>query len=128
MQKRKTLKEWSTRMISETARLRDEANLENENAREDVNIHGERPYRNDKVDVAEVDVFDDDHFGTPQSEPMEEVPTSQSQERYLSISQIPRASINGNHVGGAMTSVMSPGSAILSEDPADLSSPSSLSS
>jgi hypothetical protein len=128
MQKRKIQKEWSTRMISETARLRDgEADPP-----ANVNVHGERFYHNDNADMADVDTFDIDHLGTPQSEPVEEVPTSQSQERYLSISQLvpttgaPRAPINGNRV--AVTSVVSHGPAtntILSDDPA---APSGLSS
>jgi hypothetical protein len=123
MQKRKIQKEWSTRMISETARLRDEANLEN------MHVYGERPHRNDNTDTAEVDAFDDDHPGIPRSESVEEVPTSQSQERYLSIFHLsqtgflsaPRAPINDNRAGVVVTSVKSPGpvtNAILSEDPA----------
>lgn len=130
MQKRKIQKEWSTKLISETARLRDEANLEN------MNVHGERLFRIDNVDVLAVDTFDDERPGTPRSEPVEEVPTSQSQERYLSISHLsqtgfisaPYAPIDDSHVGVAVTSVKSPGpvtNATLSEDPAarpDLSS------
>jgi hypothetical protein len=118
MHKRKIQKEWSTKMISETARLRDEADLE------DVNTHGERPYLKDNVDIAVVDAFDDGHLGTSQSESVKEVPTSQSQERYLHFSPqrvptgAPCAPIDGEHVGVAVTSVMSPGPAILSENPA----------
>ena len=123
MQKRKVQKEWSTRMISEAARLRDEADSEH------TNTHGERPLCNDSADVAEVDALDVNHSGTPQSESMEEVPTSQSQERYLSIFHLSQtefsgrpcaaAPINGNYVGVALTSVKSPGPVttdILSED------------
>ena len=59
----------------------------------------------------------------------EEVPTSQSQERYLSVFHFSQtgeacAPINGNHVDVAATAVMSPGEPvatgstdILSEDP-----------
>jgi hypothetical protein len=126
MQKRKVQDEWSTRMISETTRLRDEADIEN------TNMHGERPLCDDNVDVAEVGAFDD---GTPQSaESVEEVPTSQSQERYLSVFHLSQtgfpsgpcaaAPINGNYVGVALTSVKSPAGPvttdILSEDPGAL--------
>jgi hypothetical protein len=94
MQKRKIQKEWSTRMISETARLRDDANLEN------MNVHGERPYRHDNADIVVVDTFDAESPGTPRSESLEEVPTSQSQERYIfHLPETPYAPINGNHVG-----------------------------
>lgn len=124
MQKRKVQTEWSNRMISETARLRDEADSEN------MDLHGERPHCNDGADVAELDACDD-HLGTtPQSDSVEEeVPTSQSQERYLSVFHFSQtgeacAPINGNHVDVAATAVMSPGEPvatgstdILSEDP-----------
>ena len=108
-------------MISETTRLRDEADSEN------ANMHGERPLCDDTVDVAEVDAVDDNHPGTPQSE----VPTSQSQERYLSVFHLSQteflggpcaaAPINGNYVGVALTSVKSPAGPVTtdisSEDP-----------
>ncbi|KAI0002536.1 hypothetical protein BJV74DRAFT_605649 [Russula compacta] len=77
MRKRKIQKEWSARMIAETARLiRDEAGLES--------MHGERPHRSRDADIVHVDTFDDHYLRTPQ--PMEQVPTSQSQERYIHLS------------------------------------------
>ena len=127
MQKRKVQKEWSNRMISEAARLRDEADSVN------MDMHGERPRCNDNADVAEVDACDNDYLGTPQADSVEEeVPTSQSQERYLSVFHFSQtgeacAPINGKNVDVAATSVMSPGEPvatastdILSEDPGAL--------
>ncbi|KAI0295685.1 hypothetical protein BC826DRAFT_968287 [Russula brevipes] len=103
MRQRKIQKEWTNRMISEAARLGDEV------GREDVD--GERPLRKCLADVAQVA---DDRF-------LEEVPTSQSQERYLSLSDLspylsqttgfPEPSfepIDDDHVDAAITSVISP--------------------
>jgi hypothetical protein len=101
MQKRKVQKEWSTKVISETARLRDEEGGGLVKVSMNTNTHtGERSPGNDNADIAlRVDAFDDDdngfyllglRLGTPQSDDRdpesmeEEVPTSQSQERYLS--------------------------------------------
>ena len=64
-------------MIAETARLiRDEAGL--------GSMHGERPHRNRDTDIVHVDTFDNHYLRT--SQPMEQVPTSQSQERYIHLS------------------------------------------
>jgi hypothetical protein len=100
MQKRKVQKEWSTKVMSETARLREyEEGARGLKKNMNTNMHtGERSPSKDNADIAPR-VFDDDGddgdndllgLGTPQSgdrdpESMEEeVPTSQSQERYLS--------------------------------------------
>lgn len=132
MQKRKVQKEWSKKIISETARLRgdsEEGPKENLN----TNMHGERTPSNDNADIAQVDALYDDNdlllgrLGTPQTddrdpESMEEVPTSQSQERYLSPSHLSQmfpmgslaascAPINGNHLAVLLTSEMSSGPA-----------------
>jgi hypothetical protein len=105
MQKRKVQKEWSSKVISETARLRDEEGRLKENMTANTNtMHGERtPTYCDDADIAHVEAFGDDDdgdkdllgLGTPQSDDdrdrasmMEEVPTSQSQERYLSLSRL----------------------------------------
>lgn len=124
MQKRKVEKEWSSKVVSETARLRDE-----DNPKENMNtkMHGERPPSNDNADIAQVDAFDDDSdllgLGTAQphdrdlESAMEEVPTSQPQERYLSLSHLSQISptgslgasyapINGNHLAVPVTSEM----------------------
>jgi hypothetical protein len=114
MQKRKVQKEWSTKVISETARLRDgdkEGGLE-ENM--NTNMHtSERSPSKDNADIApHVDAINDDGdndndllglgLGTPQSDDRdpesmeEEVPTSQSQERYLSPRGVSCAPINGS--------------------------------
>jgi hypothetical protein len=103
MQKRKVQKEWSTKVISETARLRDgdkEGGLE-ENM--NTNMHtSERSPSNDNADIAPRVADDDDNdllgLRTTQSDDGdpewmgEEVPTSQSQERYLSLSHPPQIS------------------------------------
>ncbi|KAH9965244.1 hypothetical protein BC827DRAFT_1265270 [Russula dissimulans] len=81
IERKKVVKEWSSRMISETARLRDEVDEDQEGL--DV-LHGEHPRHNGNA--VEVDASHDRLPTTPQS--MEEVPTSQSQERYLSLSQV----------------------------------------
>jgi hypothetical protein len=102
MQKRKVQKERSTKVISKTARLRDgEGGLK---VNIDTKMHGERSPSNDNADIAQVD--DDNDLlglGTPQSddrnpESMKEeiVPTSQSQERYLSPLGPSCAPINGS--------------------------------
>jgi hypothetical protein len=119
MQKRKVQKEWSTKVISETARLRDEEGLlkkEKMNSTNNMQMHGERSPSNDNADIASThvdDAFDDDDdddndllgLGTPQrsddrdpeSELMEEeVPTSQSQERYLFLSHLSQISPTGS--------------------------------
>ena len=106
MQKRKVQREWSTKVISETARLRDgdEEGVLKENM--NTNMHTSKSFPSkDNADIApQVDAIDgdgdgdgdgdNDHLGlgtTLQSddrdpELMEEevIPTSQSQERYLS--------------------------------------------
>jgi hypothetical protein len=100
MQKRKVQKEWSTKVISETARLRDGDKDMN------TNMHtSERSPSNDNVDIAPRVSDDDDNdllgLGTTQSDDRdpewmeEEVPTSQSQERYLSLSHPPQISPTG---------------------------------
>lgn len=84
IQKKKTEKEWSTRMISETARLgRDEECV--------GDMCRERAHPNGDADSAKLDntpATFDDRLGKPR--PMEEevVPTSQSLERYLSLSPL----------------------------------------
>jgi hypothetical protein len=110
MQKRKVQKEWSTKVISETARLRDGEGGGLVKVNMNTNMHtSERPPSNDNADIVapHVDAFDDDDndllgLGTPQSddrdpESMEEVvPTSQSQERYLSPLGASCAPTNGS--------------------------------
>jgi len=113
MQKRKVQKEWSTKVISETARLRED---EEGGLKENMNTNthtGERSPSKDNANIAPrvVDAFDhnedDDNDllgpGTPQSDDdrdpesmEEEVPTSQSQERYLSPFGASCAPINGS--------------------------------
>ena len=100
MQKRKVQKEWSTKVISETARLREEGSRK-ENRNTNMHTTSERSPSKDNADIAPriVDAFDDNDdntdndllgLGTPQPDDRdpesmeEEVPTSQSQERYLS--------------------------------------------
>ncbi|KAI0254583.1 hypothetical protein BJV78DRAFT_1280153 [Lactifluus subvellereus] len=93
IQKRRALKEWTTRVTSETARLRDR----DDGADDDDNDvdpehvpHVERspsrrrPRNVEAHHVTDVDDRFDDKLGTTQS--TQEVPTSQSQERYLSLS------------------------------------------
>jgi len=153
MQKRKVQMEWSKKMISETAHLRgdsEEDSKENMN----TNVHGERSPSDGNADIAQVDAPYDDNdlllgrIGTPQTddrdlESMEEVPTSQSQERYLSPSHLSQifpmgslaascAPINGNHLAVLLTSEMSESSGpvpdavtVASKDPGALTSPSS---
>lgn len=149
MQKRKVQKEWSSKVVSETARLRDE-----DDPKENMNTKmcGEKPSSNDNADLALVDAFDDDNdplgLGTVQSydrdreSAMEEIPTSQSQERYLSLSHLSQISptgplgascapINGNHLAVPVTSEMLSGLNVAdaitdaSKDPAALTSLSS---
>ena len=112
MQKRKVQKEWSTKVISETVRLRDrekEGGLE-ENT--NTNMHtSERFSGKDNANIApHVDAINDDGdgdndhlgLGSPQSDDRdldsmeEEVPTSQSQERYLSPLAVSCVAINGS--------------------------------
>jgi hypothetical protein len=97
MQKRKVQNRLLTKMSSTTARLRDEEEDLKENMK--PHMHGERSHRTDNANTAQVDDASNDHdnsrlgLGAPPSdrepESMEEVvPTSQSQERYLSLSQM----------------------------------------
>ena len=94
MQKRKVQKEWSIKVISETAHLRDEEGPLKVNV--NTKTHGEGSRNEDNADMAQVD--DNDPFDLPglgmpvQSADRElqlmelgeeVVPTSQSQERYL---------------------------------------------
>ena len=93
IQQRKALKEWTTKVTSETARLRDDdrddddANLDSNSSSQlvrHVEVERSPSYRPRKG--AEVDPrrSDDDYDSHPES--TQEVPTSQSQERYLSLS------------------------------------------
>jgi hypothetical protein len=91
IQKKKIQKEWSTKMISETARLRkDEVDLEG--------MRRERARRNGDADRAKLDVTPaafDSHLRKPQSREEEVVPTSQSLERYLSLSPLSQTAPTG---------------------------------
>ena len=97
IQKRRAQKEWTTRVTSETARLRgrddDDADADVDSEHVHVERSPSRRPRNVEAHVTDVldSRFDDnhDHLGTTQS--TQEVPTSQSQERYLSLS-FPRLS------------------------------------
>ena len=85
IQKKKTQKEWSTRIISETARLgRDEESVE------DMPVRRERAHPSGDADSAKFDntpATFDDRLVKPRL--MEEVvPTSQSLERYLPLSPL----------------------------------------
>jgi hypothetical protein len=102
IQQRKALKEWTTKVTSETARLRDDDRDDDDDHDANLNLNSssqlvrhvevERSpsYRPRKV--AEVDPrrSGDDYDGHPES--TQEVPTSQSQERYLSLSFFSRQS------------------------------------
>lgn len=111
MQKRKVQKEWSTKVISETARLRDGDKEGGLKVNMNTNMHttSERSPSNDNADMIAPRVSDDDDadndllgLGTTQSydgDPEwmeEEVPTSQSQERYLTLSHPPQISPTGS--------------------------------
>ncbi|KAI9451343.1 hypothetical protein F5148DRAFT_551356 [Russula earlei] len=120
MRKRKVQKEWSIRMISETARLRgsDEEPDPDEEG-------GRRPRRDDRdhAVVAWVDAWDDRLCTPPSIEEEEVVPTSASQERYLSLSQAPIgsldvqcASVDDDHVDKAVNVSMSPISNAISSE------------
>ena len=89
IQKKKVHKEWSTKVISDAARLRrDEENSE------DV-VPGECTHPNRNADRATLDsASPDDRVGTTQS--TEVVPTSQSLERYLSLSPLSKTAPTGS--------------------------------
>jgi hypothetical protein len=93
IQRKKIEKEWSTRMISETARLR-----RDEESVEDMPERRGRPRPNGDADGAKLDntpATFDDCLRKPR--PMEEevVPTSQSLERYLSLSPLSQPALIG---------------------------------
>jgi len=88
IQKKKVHKEWSTKMISDAARLRrDEEDSED--------VPGECTHPNRNADRATLDgATPDDRVGTTQS--TEVVPTSQSLERYLSLSPLSQTAPTGS--------------------------------
>ena len=88
IQKKKVHKEWSTKLISDAARLRrDEENSED--------VPGECTHPNRNADRATLDsASPDDRVGTTQS--TEVVPTSQSLERYLSLSPLSQTAPTGS--------------------------------
>lgn len=124
IQKRRALKEWTTRVTSETAHLRDRDDDDDDDVdSEHVHVEGSPSRRPRTVEADDVtDVLDnrfDDHLGTTQS--TQEVPTSQSQERYLSLSfpslsqigptnclDARHAQFDDDHVGVTVASGVSP--------------------
>jgi hypothetical protein len=124
IQKRRALKEWTTRVTSETAHLRDRDDDDVDSER--LHVEGSpsrRPRTVEAHDVTDVldNRFDDNrgHLGTTQS--TQEVPTSQSQERYLSLSfpslsqigptdclDARHAQFDDDHVGVTVASGVSP--------------------
>ncbi|KAI0281761.1 hypothetical protein BGY98DRAFT_957300 [Russula aff. rugulosa BPL654] len=94
MQKRKIQKEWSSKVISETARLRDsdeEGGRLKENMNTDENVMHEAFDEDGDNDLLGLGTPQPDDYREPESM-MEEVPTSQSQERYLSLSHLSQIS------------------------------------
>jgi hypothetical protein len=121
IQKRRAQKEWTTRVTSETARLRDDdanSNSQGVHVEEAERSPSYRPRSHIEAHVAEVDHRSDDynvHPGPTQS--TQEVPTSQSQERYLSLLSQNEptdcfdarcAQSDDDHVGVTMASGASP--------------------